>query len=76
MSDDSETRLLRIARERGYRLERSPGLYTRDGVDQRLYDIFKGDEFMGVADESSIVSLLIELDTMEESSAAAWSTAG
>jgi hypothetical protein len=69
MNDDGEIRLLRIARERGYRLERSVGLFTRDGVNQRLYDIFKGDEFMGVADESSMVSLLIELDTMEESSA-------
>ena len=59
--------MLRIARERGYRLERSVGPYTRDGVEQRLYDIFKGDEFMGVADERSVVSLLIELDTMEES---------
>jgi hypothetical protein len=69
MSDDSETTLLRIARERGYRLERSPGLHTFEGVDQRLYSIFKGEEFMGVAYESSVVSLLIELDTMKESSA-------
>ena len=68
MSDDSETTLLRIARERGYRLERTPGLHRHEGIDQPLYYIFKGDELMGAAYESSVVSLL-ELDTIEVGSA-------